>query len=995
MGKKAKKKARSGVKEKRNPLASANPIDQNSNQNIGTPDDGVVVVNDRKECPHVDKVIDVEKVTAKLESSEPVRCEDCREGVADRRASKMKGKHGKKKGGADPKQGSKAIWICLACGHFSCGGAGFPTTPQSHAVRHARQYHHPLAVQFENPQLRWCFPCSTLIHAKKVEDGSEQKDVFQDIVKMIKKRPTEGLAIDVEAVWFGSGSITSGIKSEASASLDADGKSGYIVRGLVNLGNTCFFNSIMQNLLAMNRLRDYFLKFDGFAGPITAALKKLFSETSNEGALKRTVNPKAFFGSICAKAPQFRGYQQQDSHELLRCLLDRLCTEELIARKQIKSSQDGGKSLSACPTFVDNIFGGRLSSTVSCLECGHTSVVHEPFLDLSLPVPTKKPPAKGAKSVFRAKKSKPPMRSVKVRPKVIRDAAPPTAQSAQGDGEKSVTEGMAVPSADVSQDFIDARVMADYMGLTSQNLCSSRKSDNAQNCEGMSRTLASADNFTWLDYLDQDTLPNGDDVVSQVDHMLTNQVSETENSVQPVDALQNNLVADTEMKLTCIDNACSPNNLMRLNDQGQSKSPDCDIASEFSKKLLVKDSGTTDAINVEHSSAFCSRICSVDSNLGTDSYTKPSEDEAPLQLQDSEVLLLPYKEVTSTADDMLKGGCKSSTAVRCEQDLLDFNGFGDLFNELDSDAQPSEQPLCSSAASQANGSSESDPEEIDNRDAPVSVESCLAYFTKPELLSKTEHAWKCENCTKVLKEKRMRFKNKLMKPRSHNIMNIREDQNPNGASSSGETFDDRLLSQKGTSPRAEQDSASWLSENGTQENQDEDNSQVKSDFKSNEVQLLEAPLVSANSESEESENEETVVKCVKVERDATKRILIDKGPPILTIHLKRFSQDARGRLSKLSGHVNFRDTIDLKPYIATRSLQKEIYKYCLIGVVEHSGTMRGGHYVAYVRGSPKITGKDKNAEDFAWYYASDAYVREVSSKEVLSCEAYILFYEET
>ncbi|XP_016506373.1 ubiquitin carboxyl-terminal hydrolase 2-like [Nicotiana tabacum] len=993
MGKKAKKKARSGIKENRNPLASANPIDQRGSQNIDTPD-VAVVVNDRNVCPHVEKVIDVEKVSAKLESSEPVRCEECREGVADRRASKTKGKHGKTKGG---EQRSKAIWVCIVCGHFSCGGAGFPTTPQSHAVRHARQYHHPLAVQFENPQLRWCFPCNTLIHAKKVENDSEQKDVFQDIVKMIKKRPLERPTIDVEAVWFGSGSITTGIKSEASASLDADGKSGYIVRGLVNLGNTCFFNSIMQNLLAMNRLQDYFLKFDGFAGPITAALKKLFSETSNEGALKKTVNPKAFFGSICAKAPQFRGYQQQDSHELLRCLLDRLCTEELTARKQIKSSQDGGKSLSACPTFVDNIFGGRLSSTVSCLECGHTSVVHEPFLDLSLPVPTKKPPAKGAKSVFRAKKSKPPMRSVEVRPKVSRDAAPLNAQSAQGDEEKSVSQGMAVPSADVLQDSIDARVMAENMGLTSQNLCSSPKSDNAQNCEGVCRQLASVDNFTWLDYLDQDTLPNGDDTLSRVDRMLTDQVSETENSVQPVDALQNNLHTDTEMKLTCIDSACSPNDLMCLNDQGQSKSPDCDIASEFSKKLLVKESGTIDAINVEHSSAFCSQICSMDSNLGTDSYTKLSEDETPLRLQDSEVLLLPYKEVTSTAGDMLKGGCEvSSAAAVCEPDSLDFNGFGDLFNEPDSDAQPSEQPLCSAAASQANGSGESDPEEVDNRDAPVSVESCLAYFTKPELLSKTEHAWKCENCTKVLKEKRMRFKNKLAKPRSHNMMNGHEDQNPNGASSSGEIFDDRLLSQKGTSPRVEQDSASWLSENGTQENQGEANSQVNSDFKSNDVQLLEAPLISANSESEESETEATDVKCVKVERDAMKRILIDKVPPILTIHLKRFSQDARGRLSKLSGHVNFRDTIDLKPYIKTRCLQKEIYKYRLIGVVEHSGTMRGGHYVAYVRGAPKITGKDKNtAEDFVWYYASDAYVREVSLEEVLGCEAYILFYEQT
>ncbi|TMW92252.1 hypothetical protein EJD97_013300 [Solanum chilense] len=975
MGKRAKKKARSGVKETRNPVASANRIDEKSSTNIDTPDVAVVVVNDRKGCPHVDKVIDVGKVSAKLESSEPVRCEDCREGAADRQASRTKGKHGKKKGSADPKQKSKVIWVCLVCGHFSCGGVGLPTTPQSHAVRHARQYHHPLAVQFENPQLRWCFLCNTLLHAKKVEDGSEQKDVLEDIAKMIKRRPSEGPTTDMEAVWFGSGSVTSEIKSEASASISADGKGGCAIRGLVNLGNTCFFNSIMQNLLAMNRLRDYFLKFDGFAGPLTADLKKLFIDTSNETALKGCVNPKSLFGSICIKAPQFRGYQQQDSHELLRCLLDRLCTEALTRRKLIKFSQDESKSRSSCPTFVDEIFGGRLSSTVSCLECGHTSVVYEPFLDLSLPVQTKKPPSKGAQSVSHAKISKPPKSSGKVFSKVSRDAA---SLNSQRNGEKSlshvyprvpVTEGMILPS-DTSLESIDAGVMADNTGLTSQDSCFTQKSRNEETCEGVTRQLAMVDDSTWLDFLEQETLQNGDDAASEVDHILTNQGSETA-SVQSVDPLQNNLDADTEMKLTCTTSTRSTNDLMCLDDQGQSKSPDCDIASEFSKKLLIKES---------------EKISSVDSNLGTDSFTRLLEDEAPLQLQESEILLLPYKEVTSTAGDMLNEGCEVSSAAVGREEVS--------FNEPESDAQS----LCNASVSQANGLREasftvsnismSDPEELDNTDAPVSVKSCLAYFTKLELLSKSEHAWQCENCTKVLKEKRMRSKNKLTKPRSHSMVNGHEDKNPDDVSSSG-TFS------KGTSPRADRDSGSSLLENGTQENHSETSSQVNRDYQTNKVQLLEAPPISDISESEESENEETDYKRFRVERDATKRILIDKVPPILSIHLKRFRQDARGRLSKLSWHVNFREAVDLKPYVDTRYLQKDTYKYQLIGVVVHSGTMRGGHYVAYVRGGPKITGKEENAEDFVWYYASDTHVREVSLKDVLRSEAYILFYEET
>ncbi|KAJ0793281.1 putative ubiquitinyl hydrolase 1 [Helianthus annuus] len=51
--------------------------------------------------------------------------------------------------------------------------------------------------------------------------------------------------------------------------------------------------------------------------------------------------------------------------------------------------------------------------------------------------------------------------------------------------------------------------------------------------------------------------------------------------------------------------------------------------------------------------------------------------------------------------------------------------------------------------------------------------------------------------------------------------------------------------------------------------------------------------------------------------------------------------------------------------------------------------MRGGHYVAYVKGVAK-----GNLDNSLWYHASDAYIRKASLQEVLGCEAYILFYKE-
>jgi hypothetical protein len=82
-------------------------------------------------------------------------------------------------------------------------------------------------------------------------------------------------------------------------------------------------------------------------------------------------------------------------------------------------------------------------------------------------------------------------------------------------------------------------------------------------------------------------------------------------------------------------------------------------------------------------------------------------------------------------------------------------------------------------------------------------------------------------------------------------------------------------------------------------------------------------------------------------RTASKQYLIKKPPKILTIHLKRFMQ-LEDHLQKIDIHVSFPTMLDLTPF-ATSEAQNLRLKYNLYGVVEHSGGLSGGHYVAYVR----------------------------------------------
>jgi len=108
-----------------------------------------------------------------------------------------------------------------------------------------------------------------------------------------------------------------------------------------------------------------------------------------------------------------------------------------------------------------------------------------------------------------------------------------------------------------------------------------------------------------------------------------------------------------------------------------------------------------------------------------------------------------------------------------------------------------------------------------------------------------------------------------------------------------------------------------------------------------------------------------------------KRILFWSLPNILTIDLKRFNN----RSQKNQIYITFPlDNLDLSEYII--GYKKELYKYELYGVCNHSGSTMGGHYTSYV----------KNANG-KWYHYNDTSVSEVGLPEsIISPKAYVLFY---
>ncbi|ODQ77625.1 hypothetical protein BABINDRAFT_9967 [Babjeviella inositovora NRRL Y-12698] len=235
------------------------------------------------------------------------------------------------------------LFLCLQCSYIGCA---------AHFPRHTDTSGHVFAVDILTGFLK-CFKCGDFIGAHDLDaNAHDDTNWIVEHSRLPSYKATTGL------------------------------------RGMVNMGATCFISSVLQTLIHNPYVRNHFLAGSHadccVENCITCCVDEIFTEFYSKSEVNG-YGPTRLLTVAWKTKRALAGYSEQDAHEFWQFIVDE------IHRARVRDHAKGAHG-EVCDCITHSTFRGELQSTTTCGSCGASTVTVDPMLDLSLEIPASRAP---------------------------------------------------------------------------------------------------------------------------------------------------------------------------------------------------------------------------------------------------------------------------------------------------------------------------------------------------------------------------------------------------------------------------------------------------------------------------------------------------------------------------------------------------------------------------------------------------------------------------
>ncbi|XP_039289668.1 ubiquitin carboxyl-terminal hydrolase 22 [Nilaparvata lugens] len=284
---------------------------------------------------------------------------------------------------------------CLTCIFFGCH-------KKNHIQEHAKMEKHYLAIELMFGNVL-CVACGDYVYDSEMTRVADERH--------LKAMTLAGLRSTPFRHWWPSPHDVHLLKQNPCRRMLLNNTT-IGLRGLVNLGNSCYVNSIVQVLTHIPPLRDYFLSERHtcrlnetpetcFVCEISRIFQEFYSGNKSPLILKHLLV------LVWANIKHMACNKQQDAHEFLMIMLNYLHEQSAPLNpspppassspppgaereergEESRPSEPQQQQLNtsnSCSCIIDLIFTGKLQSDITCHVCNGVSTTIDPFWDISL-----------------------------------------------------------------------------------------------------------------------------------------------------------------------------------------------------------------------------------------------------------------------------------------------------------------------------------------------------------------------------------------------------------------------------------------------------------------------------------------------------------------------------------------------------------------------------------------------------------------------------------